>query len=445
MLEKITSITHYKPQSLDTLKYFCAGPSNILRKSVNLMVNSIYYSYKFAKKLRDKSIDKNVHCIEKINNLHFSKEYSVKSIKDNFSIISNIFLSTLLKENKNYNAGFSYPESYLAFCEDVEIIGGTRIIKKGDSIFHDEVYRFRSSDYGIKAWNNLKIDSNTYKAILTNVIKKSENNIHEGILISCDHDNNYFHWMVESLPMLIYSIENIKLYKNHNILIPKDLHPNYKEALLQILNIYKINNKIIELNSNEIYHIDKLVIPSDFSRILDRYYGDLDKQNDIVLNPIYIQKIRNVLKNNTINYTKRKLYLTRRSGTYRKLLNEKEIEIYLLNNGFEIVDLSNVSFKYQQVLFSQAEIVIAPTGATMTNMILAPENCIFIVLFSDHILTEEHYLNGKKIGLWDQLAEICDINLYQINGKRAGNREDVHDDFTVSIEKIKDLLKTYRD
>lgn len=440
MLKKFYSIISYNPQAVETINYFCAGPSNMLRKSINVIINTIYYSYRLAKKIRKKKNTKECFVQENLNKHYFSKILSIKNVKDNFQILIETNIEGELHKDKCFNVKFNYPENYIALCKDVEIIGGTRIIKKENCIYHDELFTFRSSDYGIKDWNNLKIDNQTYDAILTN-ISKENTYIKNGILISCDHDNNYFHWMVESLPMLLYAIENIELYKNYDLLIPKELHQNYKEALYILLSKLRFDNNIYELNSNKLYRVNNLIVPSDFSRILDRYHGDLDNENDIVLNPLYIKKVRKKLIINSDVQVKRKLYLTRRSGTYRKLLNEKEIEIYLLRKGFEIIDLSNVTFEYQRVLFSQANLIIAPTGATMTNMILAPSNSIFIVLFSDHILTEEHYLNGKKIGLWNQLADICDVELYQINGCKAGHREDVHDDFTVPIEKIENILK----
>lgn len=369
------------------------------------------------------------------------KIYNFKSVKENAKIIykeSENVLTSMIENLPGYNKMLYYPEPYIANMNDVYVIGGTNLIVKDDYIYNDEIVEFSSSDYGVKAWNNLsrKEINNVQIGFLQNIDTEFEN-VEKGILISCTHDNNYFHWLNESIPMLLFIIECFNDYKDYPILIPETLHKNYL-SVLDII-IKDMPNDVIKLKTNRMYHFLNLIIPSDLSRILDRYNGTLLKRIDSVLNPMYIRKLRDrICKCYEKPY--RKLFLTRHSGTYRRLLNESEVETFLVKHGFEIIDLAGVTFEFQQELFSQAKVVIAPTGATMTNMLLSPVDSTFLVLYSDHEHLLPSSIGGKPCTLWDQLAQICEINLYQINGKRAYNREDLHDDFYIPVSLLESNL-----
>ena len=354
---------------------------------------------------------------------------------------------TLYQEKSNHNGqfygSFTYPKKYINLFNNVNIIGGSRYIYKDDTILHDEMSEFTSSDYGVKRWQILErvYDNEEIKGLLFNVTKKKNNVIDKGILISCDHDNNYFHWLNETLPMVVFALEHEEIYRDFPLLIPKKIHYNFKCALHVLLSQLKNNKKIIELEENEIYKVKQLVLPSDLSRILDRYHGDTKIGTDIILYPIYIKKVKELLQLSTnLLPPSRKIYLTRRSGTYRKVLNEEQIEICMLKRGYEVIDLAGVSFEYQQTIFAQAKIVVSPTGATMTNMILSPKNSVFVVLFSNHSQELPQMYNGHNIDLWSQLADICNIHLVEFFGQRAYHREDLHDDFVIDIPKLEKLL-----
>lgn len=354
---------------------------------------------------------------------------------------------TLYKGKNSYkkqgNNSFSYPMEYINLYKDVNIIGGSRYIYKNNTILHDELSEFTSSDYGVKRWQILErvYDKNGIKGLLFNITEKKNNVIDKGILISCDHDNNYFHWLNETLPMIIFSLEHEEFYKDFPLLIPKKIHYNFKCALHVLLSKLKNNRQIIELEENEMYKVKELILPSDLSRILDRYHGATKIGTDIILNPIYIKKVKELLQFSTNSLTPfRKIYLTRRSGTYRKVLNEEQIEICMLKRGYGVIDLAGVSFEYQQTIFAQAKIVVSPTGATMTNMILSPKNSVYVVLFSNHPQELPQIYNGRNVDLWSQLADICNIRLIEFFGHRAYHREDLHDDFVIDIPKLEKLL-----
>jgi capsular polysaccharide biosynthesis protein len=362
--------------------------------------------------------------------------FSIDSLKDNAKIICE-------EENDikapGYNSDLVYPNAYLAYLEDAYIVGGTKFVIKDGKLLHDEMAEFTSNDYGIKSYQYFyKLPGEEKLGSLKNVKVSAKSVVDKGILISCDHDANYFHWMSESLPMIMYVLEKREYFVDYSLLIETGLHPNLKKALYEI-----IGNKIevLELPLGQLVKVNHLVVPGDMSRVLDRYHGEPIYSTDVVMNPMGILRTRERFKKNNNNSKKRKIYLVRHSGTMRNMLNEKDVELCLLKQGFEMVDLAEVSFEFQRELFSRATIVVAPTGATLTNMILAPKDCKFIVLLSDQKNGMPQMLNGKNVMLWSQLADICGIKYYQCNGPRAYHRDDAHDDYTIPIKMLLETLE----
>lgn len=321
------------------------------------------------------------------------------------------------------------PNEYICTLKDIFLVGGTRLIIKEDVLLHDELAKFDHCgiEYGVKLWNYTKaITRDTVEVLNTKTDKRSK--IKKGILLSCDHDNNYFHWMVECMAKATL-IKESGLYQNYPILISKSLHENFKLALTSLVGR---EYSIFELEDGMIYQIDQLVVPSDLSRVLDKYSGEYKIGIDIALSKYWVANMRNhfLIKNNLANH--RKLYLSRKSGTYRKLVNEAELEIELLKKGFEIIELTNCSLEFQIELFSQADIVVAPTGATLTNMLFMPFECSVVVLTSDH-----EYL---PFNIWEQLASICDLKIQNCKGKRMYTRDDFHDDYEIDIIELLELV-----
>lgn len=93
----------------------------------------------------------------------------------------------------------------------------------------------------------------------------------------------------------------------------------------------------------------------------------------------------------------RRLYVTRRDATHRRILNEDALIQVLQQRGFEIVCPGDLSVADQIELFRQAAVVVAPHGAGLTNMVFAPPGAVLIELFGDN------YINGC---FW-ALANVC--------------------------------------
>jgi capsular polysaccharide biosynthesis protein len=68
----------------------------------------------------------------------------------------------------------------------------------------------------------------------------------------------------------------------------------------------------------------------------------------------------------------RKLYFSRRGHSMRVMVNEAALEAALRARGFEIVRPERLSAAAQVQMAREAQVVVGPTGAAMTNALFAP-------------------------------------------------------------------------
>jgi hypothetical protein len=81
---------------------------------------------------------------------------------------------------------------------------------------------------------------------------------------------------------------------------------------------------------------------------------------------------------------RRRLYVSRRSAKLRRIVNEAEIHGIFAAHGVETVESEKLSAADQIALFMQAELVVAPHGAGLTNMVFCANPCAVVELHGEH-------------------------------------------------------------
>ncbi len=327
------------------------------------------------------------------------------------------------------------PPAYVSVLEDVVIFGASTLVLVGEElVLDDELADFNSREFGKKA---LFIRLTPENLVMMDYVKKPSMRIKEGVLLSCGHDANYFHWLVECLPKLVL-IDDLGLYKDAPLLIPTDLHENLMAALEKV-NVH--NRSVICIEPNSPCAVERLIFPSALSRVVDRYEGRPAFDVDIVLSHKWISKVSELLKKDLQPGRKpwRKLFLTRRKGL-RILGNLEEIEQLVSAHGFEIVDLNGMSLDAQIELFSQASLIVAPTGAALTNMLFCPPGTKVIIFMSNHEVTNYYF--------WSNLGTVMKLDVTTIAGERLfklTNYWSVHDDYSIDakfvLEEIEKVMQ----
>ncbi|MBX2884474.1 MAG: glycosyltransferase family 61 protein [Granulosicoccus sp.] len=82
----------------------------------------------------------------------------------------------------------------------------------------------------------------------------------------------------------------------------------------------------------------------------------------------------------------RRIYITRKDASSRRLLNEQELEPLLKDFGFEACQFDGMSVAAQAKLMSEVDCIVAPHGAGLTNLAFCQSGGKLLEIFGDYIV-----------------------------------------------------------
>jgi Tfp pilus assembly protein PilF len=205
----------------------------------------------------------------------------------------------------------------------------------------------------------------------------------------------YYHWMVDLLPRIeLVCQSGIPLESIDKFLVNRCQSQFQKETLTHLgISL----DKIVETENNPHIKAEKIIIPW------------LDNSNGITAGKwIYdFLKRKFIVKDsNQMNSSFKKIYISRDQARYRKVVNEELVVNYLSTLGFKSIILESLSVVEQACLMSQAEAVIAPHGAGLTNLVFCPQGIKVIELFGKH-LNPSYWAISNRCGL-EYFSLFCD-------------------------------------
>jgi hypothetical protein len=233
---------------------------------------------------------------------------------------------------------------------------------------------------------------------------------------------NYYVWVSDYLT----KVEGIKKYmrnsdKNIQILVPSD-PPSY---VLESLKFFDLGENITYWKPGTNIYIERMIVPSGrrIERLSFDEYSDHKILSTQSLNWLR-QRARSHL-NITEQIYSSKVYISRSDVEKRQIHNRDEFTEYLKGKGYKIYTLSDMSFKEQVILFSQADKVISPHGAGLINLIFS-SNTDVIEIFSD-VFKPTYYCICYPIE---------DVNYYSYSGSAItdNTRSKINQDIYVNID-----------
>lgn len=121
--------------------------------------------------------------------------------------------------------------------------------------------------------------------------------------------------------------------------------------------------------------------------------------------PHAIQMVRQLFGAERTRRVRRRIYVTRRLAARRHVLNEGEIESILNSFGVEIIETEKLDFAGQARVFAEAEWVIAPHGAGLSNLVFSEPGTRVLELFSNDYVNPCYWALAGAAGLrYDWLA-----------------------------------------
>ncbi|MCS3683891.1 glycosyltransferase family 61 protein [Salinibacter ruber] len=188
---------------------------------------------------------------------------------------------------------------------------------------------------------------------------------------------NYFHWLSDYLPR----IRLLRKYERKTGSRPKILFPkNSQEWMKSSIRLLGVNPKRLYRWNNDLAKFDKLVVTSLPRKRNEEYNPEPNYSTESR------KWVRNkILKNvNKTSHNVSRIYISREDASRRRLGNRDEVLKVLKKYGFEKYIMSNLSFVDQVSLFHSADLVVAPHGAGLTN-ILWSEKVSIIEIFGSEV------------------------------------------------------------
>ena len=231
-------------------------------------------------------------------------------------------------------------QPYLAVLEDVHLCGNAMVGLMNNDVVLDTAYYGR-----IDLWerNSPYFES----AMAAMAVEPIEIDLAMSFVGVWSH--NYFHWILDHLPKL----EAIDLYRqetgeNPTLLIATRPPGFIEDAITQLP-----------------YNWQRIAHPH---YIINRLLVATTRRKKGVMYPDALRYLENMFHVEHL-YTSPSIYISRRLARNRNVLNEDDLDEYLLHRGFQILTTERMSFFDQVGRMKKAKNLVSPHGAGLANMV----------------------------------------------------------------------------
>jgi len=242
-----------------------------------------------------------------------------------------------------------------AAFSNIEDIPATMLAQ---SSIWDPIYGM--NDFGLVPKNPPKFDSHNFN------------------LMAVPHSKNYFHWVIDYLPFIAAA---------------KKIDAKARYICSENLTQYQLDSLSWLQIEPELIHQSDWIMTENVILPKRRHLSGSPSIHTLEFLRKSFEPL--ALDNECASL---RLYISRRYSS-RALQNEVEIEEILEENGFETLYLERLSFKDQVQKFANADIIIAPHGAGLTNILWCKEGTKVIELTTSNVFNPCYRNLSNQIGL----------------------------------------------
>lgn len=245
----------------------------------------------------------------------------------------------------------------------------------------------------------------------------------DGAVLSVAGGHGFFHWMFDLLPRLHLLRQADVDLDSVDWFIVNELRLPFQHETLAHFNIFE--DRIVESKKSPHVKLKKLILPSLAGRT-----GNMPNWVCQFLRQEFLSA------QNTSDFSDYdRIYVSRNASNRRKILNEAALLPILSKFGFRRVQLENFSIYQQANLFSNAQIVISPHGAGLSNLVFCQPKTKVIEIFSPN------YVNVCFWSLSNQMR----LEYYYLlgEGDRPTGTQDPHksrENITVNLDEVEQML-----
>ncbi len=327
---------------------------------------------------------------------------------------------------------FDSPPIYLTIFSDVDIYGATDLITKGKTALSDLYAADRNENrYNIEGGCLAACQK---KSRWIGVVYQSTNEIIERAIscvgVACE---NYYHFTFEILSRLAF-VDKIEEYRSLPVLVDAGaLEIPQMRDLFDRVNVW--HHPVIPVKEYTRVHVKQLIFASQNVWMpLNCRWGVILNEKDYLFSRTVVDNIRNrVLEGRQHSKAAyRKIFLSRKNCSNRRLINSDEIERIFMNHGYHIVFPEKLSFDEEVTMFHGADIIVGVAGAAFTNIIFCHDGAKVGMLFH----------KGDNVYDFSSIANMVDIEFILLCGEIVNKRKDVSmDTFILDGDKCRRFIK----
>lgn len=274
----------------------------------------------------------------------------------------------------DYSLGYRQKEQYLIRLQDVEVIGNSgAVVLDGKVVVESvgEVSRLAKSD----AFKEVSL-----------LLPKQKKGRYSSVLFLPWADNNNYHWFFDCLPRLYLVLEHTK--EPIRVIMRRDMAAYQLDTLAFVLKDYP-QAEVVYIDKHEKWGVEEFVLPSFVANAQSGYLPReiADWLRHKVWQGYGVQQ----------SNRKRRVYISRAKAKTRRVLNEQELLPLLDRYGFEVVRAEELTYQQQVQLFYEAEAVVAPHGAGLTNLLFS-EQCQVLEFHPANLIKTHYFLLCKALG-----------------------------------------------
>jgi capsular polysaccharide biosynthesis protein len=318
---------------------------------------------------------------------------------------------------------FEFPEIYIATLKNFTVIGSSKLIFNETMILYDDLLDpkldLMPEEFQLRLFLNVK-----KSLAFLNLKKENPAVIPAGIAFTDALSNNYAHFLTEILPKIAIYFKG-GLDSSVKVIIDLCLHENILHAMEIVVGS---NLEVIGLKPNETVFVRSLHVMSTCGSVPFEpkiVKSDFEGYSNGEFSSLALMYMRNLIQSKISDVPKAgfalKLYI-KRNSSYRNIINSTEVEDMLLKNGFITISPEAMSFIEQVKVFSNADIVIGPTGSGFANIIFCkPETKIIIFM---------PQVQSTPYGYWQKIACAVGCQVSYLLCKPR-NKHDAHSNYYV--------------
>ncbi|NJL21616.1 MAG: glycosyltransferase family 61 protein [Leptolyngbyaceae cyanobacterium SM1_3_5] len=255
----------------------------------------------------------------------------------------------------------------------------------------------------------------------------------------------YFHWMIDLLPRLEILQQQFDLKQIDYFLV----NSNQRSFQRETLQNFGINpDRIIESDCHPHIQVEQLIVPDFVSSL-----GWAQPEAIAFLRKQFLPKDHHNFSLNfhqngygDLQHEKERspqdspfIYLSRTDARYRRLLNEDQVLEVLRPYGFVALTLDALSVAEQAALFARAQVIVAPHGSSLTNLVFCSPQTQVVELVSPNY--QRHYF-------W-QISQLLNLTHYVVQGeslscqflRRLMHPNPLLEDIWIDVDRLNQVLE----